>query len=141
LLEAVRAPGAKATLVNIWATWCVPCREEFPDLVRLERTYRDRGLRVLFVCADFDSEMPAARRFLAEHGVTYPSYFKTGDDMKFIDALSPKWSGALPATVLYDAAGTRRDSWEGQASYATFESKVNAVLEGRTLADSTEVDT
>src|SRR5512132_453152 len=47
--DAARVPGARAVVLNAWATWCAPCREEFPDLVRLERTYRDRGVRVVLL--------------------------------------------------------------------------------------------
>jgi thiol-disulfide isomerase/thioredoxin len=119
ILAAARAPGAQATMINVWASWCVPCREEFPDLVRLERAYRGRGLRVLLVSTDFDSV--DARKFLTRQGVDFPSYFKTGDDMSFINGLNPKWSGALPATFLYDSTGRLVSFWEGRADYPKFE--------------------
>ena len=121
-----RQPGASATLVNVWATWCVPCREEFPDLLRIGREYRARGLRLALVSADFDSA--TARGFLARHGVTGRTYFKTGDDMGFINALDRRWSGSLPATFVYDRAGRRVDSWEGKAGYARFERAVRRAL-------------
>src|SRR6266567_2193287 len=54
VLGAVREPGARAVLVNVWATWCQPCREEFPELMRVARENRPRGLRLLFVSDDFD---------------------------------------------------------------------------------------
>lgn len=124
LVAVAKTPGARATLVNVWATWCIPCRQEFPELVKLERDYRDRGLRVVFVSADFSDETDQVKEFLAEHGVTADTYLKTGDDMAFIDGLSPKWSGALPATLVYDAGGDLIRFWEGKADYAQFESAV-----------------
>ncbi len=129
LLQLVRAPGAKAVVVNVWATWCVPCREELPDLLRVEREYRSRGLRLLLVSADLDSSAGAARVFLARHGVAFQTYLKTGADMEFIDGLSPKWSGALPATFVFDGGGTLRDFWEGKATYDTFAAKVRGLIE------------
>jgi len=129
ILAAVREPGAGAVLVNVWATWCAPCREEFPDLMRLARDYRGRGLRLVLVSADFDDQVPAARAFLAQHGVDFVTFLKTGDDMKFIDALSPEWTGALPATIVYDGRGRRTWFHEGKADYATFERRVLDVLD------------
>src|SRR5262245_25723266 len=71
ILAAVKEPGAKVVLVNVWATWCAPCREEFPELVALGRAYHDRGLRLVLVCADFDDQVPIARSFLAANGVDF----------------------------------------------------------------------
>lgn len=139
VLEAVRAPGAKAVLVNVWAAWCAPCRQEFPDLVRLERELRGRGFRLVLVSADFDDTLPQARKFLAKHGVDFPSYHKTGDDMQFINTLDSRWGGALPATFLYDGAGNKVAGWEGMQTYETFSSAVHAVLENGSTTDSTEV--
>src|SRR3974377_1788114 len=84
-LAAGREPGARAVLVNVWATWCPPCRAEFPDMVKVARDLRGEGLRMVFVSADFDESLPKARAFLADHGVDYLSYHKTGDDMVFIN--------------------------------------------------------
>lgn len=128
LLAAVRAADAKAVLVNVWATWCIPCREEFPDLLRLRRAYAGQGLKVLFVSGDFSTERAAAAAFLTEQGVDFPTYIKTGDDMQFIDAFDPQWSGALPATFIYDRTGTRRHALLGKSTYAQFEEKVRDVL-------------
>jgi hypothetical protein len=68
--------------------------------------------------------------------VDFPSFIKTGDDMAFIDAMNPAWSGALPATFLYDGTGRRMRFWEGRQTYPTLERAVRAVLGA---ADSTEV--
>ena len=129
LIALAARPGASATLVSVWATWCIPCREEFPDLLRLERRYRERGLRLMLVSADFDSA--AARAFLVTQGVAFPTYFKTGDDMGFINTLSPRWSGALPATFVYDGAGRLVRFWEGKAGHGQFEQAVREAM-GRT---------
>jgi len=132
ILEEVRRPGASVVLVNVWATWCLPCREEFPDLMRLHRQWKDRGLRLVLVSGDFETDREAAVRFLAEQGVDFPSFLKEGSDMAFIDGLDPGWSGALPATFLYDSSGRLRGFWEGKADYPTLERRVEEVVSGRT---------
>jgi thiol-disulfide isomerase/thioredoxin len=128
LAQVIAASGGKATIVNVWASWCEPCREEFPEIVRLRRDYEKDGLRVVFVSADFTEALPDARKFLAAQGVDWPTWYKTGGDQAFIDALSPKWTGALPGTFVYDAQGKLRDFWEGKASYARFEASVKPLL-------------
>jgi len=129
--------GSKGTLVNVWASWCQPCRYEFPEIVRLARAYEAQGLRVVFVSADFAEDLPNARAFLAEQGVDWPTYYKVGDDQAFINALDPKWTGALPGSFVFDAQGVLRDSWEGKATYAAFEKRVRPVLSLPALPDST----
>jgi len=128
VMAAVRAKGARIVLLNAWATWCVPCREEFPDLMRLEREDRARGLRLVLVSADFDSELPGVKRFLAEHRVDFVTYLKQGPDTPFIDTLDTRWSGALPATVLYDGRGRKLWFHEGKTSYDTLKTRVEAAL-------------
>lgn len=119
---------AAATLVNVWATWCVPCRKEFPALLEVARAHRRDGLRLVLVSADFPEQLPAARKFLAAHGVTDTTWVKTEADMKFIDQLDKRWSGALPATLVFDRAGHPTAFWEGAGDHARFESAVAQAL-------------
>lgn len=126
--RAVRESGAKAVLVNMWATWCGPCREEFPGLVRVARKYQGQGLKVMLVSADDEADMTAVKKFLAEEGVDFPAYIKAEKDQPFIDGLDKQWTGALPATFLYDGSGTLRDFWEGEVTFNAFELKVVKVL-------------
>jgi thiol-disulfide isomerase/thioredoxin len=128
VVELVRSHAASVTVLNVWATWCVPCREEMPDLMRAYRAYRNRGLELVLVSADFDDEIPQARAFLREHGVDFTTYIKAGDDAQFIDALDPRWTGALPASFVYGRDGALRYFWEGKASYAQFEERILDVL-------------
>jgi thiol-disulfide isomerase/thioredoxin len=131
ILSAIRGAGSKATVLNVWATWCGPCREEFPDLIRLHRTYRERGLDLVLVSTDFDDQVDAARRFLADHGVDFLTYLKTGKDMEFIDSLNPEWGGALPATFVYDTEGRLVEFWEGKATFEEMEQRMLPALDGR----------
>jgi thiol-disulfide isomerase/thioredoxin len=124
----VRDSGAKAVLVNLWATWCGPCREEFPSLVRVARKYQGQGLKVMLVSADDNAEMAAVKKYLAQQGVDFPAYIKAEKDQPFIDALDKRWTGALPATFIYDGTGKLRDFWEGGTTFNAFEQKVVEVL-------------
>ena len=128
LRGTVRAGGARLVVLNVWATWCVPCREEFPDLLRIRSEYRERGVRLVLVSADIDSQIPDARRFLSGQGVEFLTYLKQGADMPFIDSLDARWSGALPATVLYDAAGRKLWFHEGKTTYDSLKARIEEAL-------------
>jgi thiol-disulfide isomerase/thioredoxin len=130
LAEAVAKNQGKVVVVNFWATWCVPCREEFPDLVRLEKTYRDRSVAVLGVSIDFQKDLPKVEKFLADHHPGFPNYIKRsgGDDQDFIDAVDPKWGGELPFTVVYGKDGRKTKVLSGKQTYADFEKAVTALL-------------
>jgi thiol-disulfide isomerase/thioredoxin len=118
--EVVKAARGNVVLLNVWATWCHPCREEFPYLVRLQRELGAQGFELVLVSADFENQLPQVVEFLAGQGVDFRSYRKVGSDAEFIDGLDPRWSGALPATFVYDRSGTLRDFWEGDLSYEGF---------------------
>jgi len=131
ILEAVKAPGAQAVLVNVWATWCEPCREEMPDLVRFYRDHRAQGLRLVLISADDDDARDEVARLLGALRFDGPAFIKHGNDMTFIDALDPHWKGALPATFLFDAHGTKKKSWLGSVTYDELRSRVSGLLPRR----------
>ncbi len=122
--RVIRAAGAPVTLVNVWATWCGPCRDEFPALLGVVRARPD--VRLVLVSADFPEQAAAAKTFLAEHGVSGTTWLKDGADMAFIDTVDPRWSGALPATLVLDAQGRTVAFWEGAADAKRFEAAIDA---------------
>ena len=126
--KAITAPGAKAVLVNIWASWCGPCRDEFPDVLKIRRDLAPQGVRVVLVSFDFEDARPDAVKFLAGMGVDFPSFIRTGKDEDFANGLAKEWTGVLPATLVYDGRGTLRDLREGKQSYETFRGMVEKVL-------------
>ena len=119
ILGEARKPGARGVLVNVWATWCDPCRAEMPSLLAFFREHRKDGLRLLLVSADDEADRDKVVAFLASQGVDFPSWMKQGDDMTFIDALDRKWSGALPASFLFDSRGRLHQRWYGEVSTTT----------------------
>jgi thiol-disulfide isomerase/thioredoxin len=120
----------KVVLVNFWATWCVPCREEFPDLVKLQRNLGSRGFQIVGISTDFAKEMPAAEKFLLEQKPDFPNYHKKsgGDDQDFINAVDEGWGGELPFSVLYDRKGKKIRTLSGKHSYADYEREIRAAL-------------
>jgi thiol-disulfide isomerase/thioredoxin len=122
LKRIIHERGAPVTLVNVWATWCAPCREEMPDLLETARQHPD--VRLVLVSADFDDHLKEAREFLAARGITGTTYWKSGSDQEFIEALDPDWTGSLPATLVYDASGRQVAFWEGKGDRARFEAAI-----------------
>jgi len=128
ILAAVKAPGAAAVLVNVWASWCEPCREEMPDLIRFYREHRAQGLRLVLISADDDDQRAEVARILGALGFDGPAFIKEGNDMAFIDALDSHWKGALPATFLFDGRGNRTRSWLGAVTYEDLRARVSGLL-------------
>jgi len=130
LTQLLARQRGKVVLVNFWATWCEPCRQEYPDLVRLQRKLGTRGLQVVGISTDFASALPAAEKFLAEQRPTFPNYHKKsgGDDQDFINAIDKGWGGELPFSVLYDRTGKKSKTLSGKHSYADYEREVLSIL-------------
>jgi thiol-disulfide isomerase/thioredoxin len=98
--------NAKPLLINFWATWCDPCREEFPDLVKLDADYADK-IDLITISLDELSEINGdVPKFLAQMKAEMPSYLlKTPDEEAAIAAVSKSWQGALPFTILLNGQG------------------------------------
>jgi cytochrome c biogenesis protein CcmG/thiol:disulfide interchange protein DsbE len=96
--ERIAALKGYPVVVNVWASWCGPCRFEFPTLQRLSAKY---GKRVAFLGVDSQDSDDAARTFLEEAPVPYPSYSDGGQGI--VEALGA--GPGLPKTAFYDRAG------------------------------------
>lgn len=108
LLRRGEGEAARPLLVNFWATWCGPCRKEFPDLVRVEADYRGRGLEFALVSADDVTEIKTAvPKFLRQmRAAALPAYLLNAADTEAaIAQVDPAWGGELPATFLFDRQG------------------------------------
>jgi len=128
---AIRKPGARAVLVNVWATWCEPCVEEMPDIVRAWRAHKADGLRLVLVSADDEDGRAAAEKFLAAQGIDFDTFMKVGDDMAFINGLDPRWSGALPVSFLFDGRGKVVQFWPRQITHQELTTKLTELLKRR----------
>lgn len=93
-------------LVNVWATWCAPCRLEYPDFVVLHRMYGARDFEFVSLSTDVADKRDKALEFLTETHSALPNYIYPADDKyAMIEAIDPDWNGALPYTVLIEPGG------------------------------------
>jgi thiol-disulfide isomerase/thioredoxin len=114
-LKNLLQPKDKPVLINFWATWCGPCREEFPDLVDIGKDYKDK-VELITVTLDEPSEInTTVPQFLSQMGSESPAYLlKTGDQDAAINLVSKQWTGALPFTILINAQGETVYSKQGK---------------------------
>jgi thiol-disulfide isomerase/thioredoxin len=115
LIKRNGGENQKPLMVNFWATWCGPCVEEFPDLVKIDEEYRGK---IDFITismddlADINTEVP---KFLGKMRAKMPAYLlKTDDDEAAIVAVAKEWQGALPFTIIYNPKGEISYSKQGK---------------------------
>ena len=127
---AIAESKGRVLVLNLWATWCKPCVEEFPELMKLQRSYGKKGLDVIFVSIDDDAKAKQkVTAFLRKMKVAGRSYIKQpGDDEAFINAVSSKWSGSLPATLIYDVNSRLTEMIGEQVNYFELEKIVLPLL-------------
>jgi thiol-disulfide isomerase/thioredoxin len=128
LKKAVASERGKVVVVNMWATWCGPCKVEMPSLVSFEKRHTSQNIKLILVAANEPEEEKAARKFLETSGFGSVAYIKqTTDDHKFIDSVDPKWSGALPATFVYDRSGKLIKSFYGIVDIGQLETLIKTL--------------
>jgi cytochrome c biogenesis protein CcmG, thiol:disulfide interchange protein DsbE len=111
-------------VVNIWGSWCPPCKTEAPMLAAASARY---GTRVQFLGIDIEDSVTSARRFIRTYGWTFPSI----RDPRFPSELrSGLGFAAQPDTLFYDAAGHLVDTWQGQLPADQLRAGIGKILSG-----------
>jgi cytochrome c biogenesis protein CcmG/thiol:disulfide interchange protein DsbE len=99
--QALAHYAGRTVLLNVWATWCHPCREEIPALEALHGEYAPRGLSIIGVSIDQGGEEQSIREFLAEYGASYPIWLDPAGDVQ-----STFGTIGVPSTYLIGPDGT-----------------------------------
>ena len=114
-LKKLLVPNGKPLLINFWATWCDPCREEFPELVKINAEYKGRIDFITISLDDLADMNTAVPKFLTDMHAEMPAYLlKAADDEAAMRSVSANWSGGLPFTVLLDEKGNTRYYRQGK---------------------------
>ena len=112
-------------LVNFFATWCRPCKEELPDLVSL---HNDKAKEVDVVLISVDKPDDAKSKlhnFLNDQNVNFQTYARTRNESAFIKDFYPKFDGNIPVTLLYDNKGKQLEVFKGMTDRQEIELVIN----------------
>ena len=125
----------KPLIITFWATWCEPCRAEFPMLNELITEYQPKGLKVVGINLDDDGDLILTRRFIARYKPSFPSYRKrAGGEQAFAETVLPGWKGQIPASFFYAPDGRQIGHLLGESDRATYEAAIRQLLASNTSA-------
>ena len=128
-LIKVMVPSGKPLLVNFWATWCDPCREEFPDLVKIDQQYKGKIDFITVSLDDVENISTTVPKFLTAMKSEMPPYLlKASDENTFIASIAKDWQGGMPFTALYSATGELVYYREGKVILETLHNELNKVI-------------
>ena len=130
LRDFVRKDAGKyqATVVNIWATWCEPCKVEMPQFVKFQKSAEARRVRVILMSADKPEDRELADAFLRQAGVSFDTYRLSEAPDVFVKNWEPRWVATLPATFIFDSKGKQTTFWVGETTLKELKSKIKPLL-------------
>jgi thiol-disulfide isomerase/thioredoxin len=127
--RVVAAKKGRVVLVNFWATWCDPCREEMPALVSAAKGFSSKDVAVELVSTDSLKKTPDVQKFLASGKIPFVCWqAKSADPQRFIDAVDKSWDGAVPYTLVYDRKGELAARLAGPQTEKSFGEAVRKAL-------------
>jgi thiol-disulfide isomerase/thioredoxin len=128
LEKLIKNRNGKVLFLNVWATWCLPCKEEFPDIVKLSNTYID--IEIVGLSVDYPDEVESKIiPFIKSHNVKFKIFvqdFRNIDDL--INYLNKDWNGGIPTTFIFDTTGTQRAFIFGKHNYNYFKQEIEKVI-------------
>ncbi len=128
LQELIDNRNDKLLLLNIWATWCAPCRKEIPDLVKLSESYKS-SVDVIGISIDYPEDLDEkVLPFLENNNVNYVNYISAfKKDENLINFLNKNWGGVLPASFIYNHNGDLLHFIEGKKDYEYFDEMIKLI--------------
>ena len=128
-LKPLLKPNGKPLLINFWATWCDPCREEFPDLVQISDEFRGKVDFITVSLDDLADIKTYVPRFLAEMKSKIPAYLlHTPDESAAISIVAKDWTGNLPMTILFNTDGTVAYIRNGKIRVGILRDNINKLI-------------
>ena len=123
----------KPLLINFWATWCGPCRSEFPELVEIDADYRKKGLNFIIVSVDkFGIIDTRVSEFLRQYESTMPSYLidlpSRPQIARAVRQIAPRFTDAYPLTLLFDTKGKLVFQKIGRVNTKILRAEIDKVL-------------
>ena len=122
--QALKQYVGKIVVLNFWATWCEPCREEMPELSQLNDAYKNKNVIVLGVAID---DVGAVGNFVKETKVSYPLFAADMDGMQYATNLGND-KDVLPYTVIIKADGTVAKTYFGRITKPLLEETLSKLL-------------
>ncbi len=111
----------RVVVVDLWATWCPPCRKEIPGFINLYNRYKDKGVEIVGIAFD-DNGSEVVPRFVKKMGINYPVYLGGRDIAQGYDL------EAYPTTVIYDKEGKEANVHVGYVPETQFDEEISELL-------------
>lgn len=131
LQKMINNRNGRNLFINVWATWCVPCMEEFPHLVKIAEEYKNKNLDFLSISVDFGKKADSlVAHFLADqNNPGFPVYIVSEKSTEeVIELLNIKWDGSIPASFIYNPQAVQQSFILGSRDYDFFKKNIDIVL-------------
>lgn len=120
----IESNKGKVIILNLWATWCPPCRKEIPGFISLYKKYKDKGLEIIGIAFD-ENGSTVVPPFIKKLDINYPVYLRGGD-------IGPAYNlEAYPTTLIYDKDGSMVNRHTGYVSEQELEDELSTLLKGQ----------
>jgi len=126
--DLVAQNKGKVVVLNFFATWCVPCHKEFPDIVKLQAKYKAQGLQVIEVSMNDVTEKDDMQKFLNETKPPFAVYIAANTEDQFYKDVDSRWDTALPMTMIFDRDGKNVAFYKEARTYDQFDKDITPLL-------------